>query len=125
MHVDSTSFPAVMLINSDAGRSEASAYIPGICKPLHTSSGISHHCSVVYISLYGKHARDPIEIGEDRVHCDAEKQDRKRSPHVDSSNYHFRRQQFALHLVPTSSEEKNMSGIHDDPQGSLTRGKDL
>ena len=75
MHVDSTSFPAVMLINSMPADLRRAAYIPAICKPLHTSSGISHHCSVVYISFYGKHARDPIEIGEDRIHCDAEKQD--------------------------------------------------
>jgi hypothetical protein len=30
MHIDTTSFPAVVLINLDAGRSKAGAYIPGI-----------------------------------------------------------------------------------------------
>ena len=125
MHVDSASFPAVVLVDLNTRRSKAGAHFPSVCKPVHTGSGVSNHCGVINIPLHCEHARDPIEVCEDRVHCHAEKEDRERPSHIHPSDDHFRGQQFALNLMSASAEEQDMSSVHDDPQGSFAGGKDL
>jgi hypothetical protein len=88
MHVNTSGSPALVFVDLDASRAKSSTNIPSISQPLHAGGGVSSHCCIIDISLDSEHARNAIKICQYWIHRHAEKEDTKRSPHVNAGDDH-------------------------------------